>query len=214
MTEEGSDESDEVEPIIDGRLQLDGLLEQAQEEQEDLQIFTNQENNNTGESTTPPASPGMGYLLEEDRILKKRPKKNKKYNQSFDLLKEVITEVLPQFDKVEFERNLRTSYNFVNLMRKGLPENLHKFLSNSALFDLELIEKSSRPVSNSTSNISSSTPPPLVSSSSSTSYIHENIGEVPENFKNEVNRIESGSDFINSWNWRLFLRIWCPVYTS
>ena len=124
-------------PIFDNCMFNKSLIKPAEDDNinndfsdvEDNVHETNAANNNSidyTEDADAPSSPGMGYIMQEERINQRKPPKNDKYDKSCELSR-VFTQILPQFSKEAFEDNLNSSYDFINLIRRGLPENLRKY---------------------------------------------------------------------------------------
>ena len=141
------------------------IAEETSEESADpgLVHLSNPDNNNL----TPPQSRNE-HLLNEERASRKRPKRNEKYNKSFDMAK-TFTDILPQFDNECFDSNLEFCYGVVKLLRSGVPKELFEYVANPTAYELKILPKSDAPSSHSSQ--SAAEPTTVTSSSSSLSSI-------------------------------------------
>ena len=82
-----------------------------------------------------PPSPGLEMVIEKERQKRKAPKQSQKFNLGWDVGKEMV-EILSLQDSRRFESYLKSTKDFVHLLRQGLPESLQKLLSNPEMFEI------------------------------------------------------------------------------
>lgn len=88
-----------------------------------------------------PPSPGMQAIQEEEQEESRRPPSHEKYHKARDVT-QIISELLPLFEKERFEKYLEGTHNFINLLREDVPEELLIFLQNPKKYEIILKEKS------------------------------------------------------------------------
>ena len=76
-----------------------------------------------------PSSPGMESILEEQRVARKAPSDKQKYNDALDVCTS-IAETLNMYEKARFNKFLRATNDFLKLVRKGLDDDLIKYMSD------------------------------------------------------------------------------------
>ena len=92
-------------------------------------IVEDEEPHNEVDDIVEPLSPGTQSIMRETLLKNYKKPKNVKFNQAFDVAK-VQSELLSQQTEKIFDINLKSSKNFLSLLRTGLPENLIRYLEN------------------------------------------------------------------------------------
>ena len=82
-----------------------------------------------------PPSPGLEMVINDEKQKRKKPNHAKKYNDAFDVCKE-MTDVLSAYDEQNFDIYIQSTKNFVKLLRSGLKDNLILYLDNPDMYEI------------------------------------------------------------------------------